>query len=97
MIELKKQNALPEPSIPRSVSPMNAHLEFVKMALAGKQPNANFEYAAEFTEMALLGMVAMTQNGNKIEYDPATMSFKGNKDANRYLYSLYDYRKGFIS
>jgi hypothetical protein len=46
--------------------------------------------------MALLGMVAMTQGGKKIEYDASKMSFKGNKDADRYLTSLYDYRKGFI-
>ncbi|MBQ2722867.1 MAG: hypothetical protein IJF70_08150, partial [Opitutales bacterium] len=86
----------PEKTIERSVSPMNAHLEFVKMCLAGKNPNANFGYASTFTEMALLGMVAMTQGGKKIEYDASTMSFKGNKDADKYLASLYEYRKGFI-
>ena len=96
MIELKKANAFPEKTIERSVSPMNAQLEFVKMCLASKEPNANFGYASTFTEMALLGMVAMTQGGKKIEYDASKMSFKGNKDADRYLTSLYDYRKGFI-
>ena len=96
MAELKKAGAFPQPTLERSVAPRNAHLEFVKMSLAGREPNGNFAYASTFTEMALLGMVAMTQGGKKIEYDASTMSFKGNKDADRYLCSLYEYRKGFI-
>ena len=76
---------------------MNAHLEFVKMAKEGKMPKGNFDYAAPFTEMCLLGLIAMTQNGKKIKYDPATMSCVGNADATRYVKSLYEYREGFIS
>lgn len=97
MIELKKSNALPAPTIERSVSPMNAHLEFVKMIKAGKSPNANFNYAAPFTEMALLGLVAMTQNGKPITFDPVSMTCPGNPDATRHISSLYEYRPGFIS
>ena len=75
---------------------MNAQLEFVKMIKEGKNPNANFNYAAPFTEMALLGLVAMTQNGREIKYDPATMTCIGNADATKWLSSLYEYRPGFI-
>ncbi len=97
MVELKKANVFPEATIERSVSPLNAHLEFVKMAKEGKMPKGNFDYAAPFTEMCLLGLIAMTQNGKKIKYDPATMSCVGNADATRYVKSLYEYRDGFIS
>lgn len=97
MKELTKANAFPKPTIERSVAPGNAHKEFVLNSLAGKQPGSNFEFSGPFSEMTLIGMVAMTQGGKKIYYDPKTMTFKGNKDADRYVRSLYKYREGFIS
>ncbi len=96
MVELKKANAFPEKTIERSVSPVNAHLEFVKHCLQGKNPPANFAYAAPFTQMALLGMVAMTQRGTPIKFDPEAMACPGTPEADKYLTSLYEYRKEFL-
>ncbi len=97
MIELTKAKAFPTPTLERSVSPMNAHKEFVLMTLDGRKPHSNFSYSSKFTEMALIGMIAMTQNGKQLRYNPETMTFKDNKDADKYVRSLYEYRKEFIA
>ncbi len=96
MVELKKAGKLPKPTIARSETPNNAHYEWVKACLAGHQPMGNFDYAAPFTEMALLGTVALFEQGKELEYDPEKMEFKNCPEANKYVRSLYDYKEEFL-
>lgn len=96
MVALKKSGSLPKPSIPRSETPGNAHLEWARACIAGKQPMGNFDYAAPFTEMALLGMVALTQQNREISYIPEKMEFLDCPEANKYVRSLYEYKQEFL-
>jgi len=96
MKELLKSNALPKPTIKRSITPGNPHMEWAKHCLEGKQPPANFNYAAPFTEMALLGMAAICEPKFPLAYDPKTMSFINWPDADKHLSSLYAYNKEFL-
>jgi hypothetical protein len=52
----------------------------------------NFDYAAPFTEMVLLGNVAI-KVGQKIQYDPENMKITNLPDANKYLKT--EYRKQY--
>ena len=96
MKELAKSGALPKKTIARSTAPGNPHLEWVKACLDGKQPMGNFNYAAPFTEMALLGMVAILFPEKELTYKPSTMSFINCPEADRYVKSLYAYNKEFL-
>lgn len=59
---------------------------------SGKQPTANFEYAAPFTEAMLLGNVAI-RTGKRIEYDPSTGTVTDCPEAEVLLRKPY--RRGF--
>jgi predicted dehydrogenase len=96
MKELLKSNALPKPTIKRSEFPNNPFSEWAKACLEGKQPPANFDYAAPFTEMALLGMIALCVPNTELKYMPSKMSFLGCPEADKYVRSLYDYRSEFL-
>lgn len=96
MKELVKSNALPKKTIARSTNPGNPHMEWANACLKGVQPMGNFNYAAPFTEMALLGMIALTQPNKKLVYKPSTMSFINCPDADKYVHSLYAYNKEFL-
>ncbi len=69
--------------------------EFTDSIKAGKKAGSDFSYAADFTETALLGLVAI-QAGTKIKYNAKKMRVTNNKEANKYLMSQYDYKSGFI-
>lgn len=96
MKELLKSKALPKKSIPRSTNPGNPHMEWAMACLAGKQPMGNFNYAAPFTEMALLGMVGILFPGRELNYVPSTLSFANCPEADKYVKSLYAYNKEFL-
>jgi len=96
MVEIMRSGALPKPSIPRSEFQGNPQAEWVDACFAGKQPPANFEYASIFTEMSLLMLVPIFENG-ALEYDDENMIFSNRKSANQYLYSQYEYKKEFIA
>ena len=97
MRDLSKAKALPEKSIARSETPGNPHLEWAKACIAGKQPPANFDYAAPFTEMCLLSMISLSFQNQRLNYDSKTMSFSNCKEADKHIRSLYDYKKVFIA
>jgi hypothetical protein len=62
-------------------------------AAKGKtQTSCPFEYAAQLTEVMLLGMVAL-RAGKKIEYDGAAMRVTNAPQANDYL--TRNYRQGW--
>lgn len=54
---------------------------------------SNFEYAAYFTEIILLGNLAMRVPGENIKWDGPAMKSPNNDKANRYV--THDYRKGY--
>ena len=96
MKELMKGGKLPEKTIPRSVTPGNPFQEWVLACLDGKQPTANFDYAAPFTEMALLGMVALCCPEQELTYIPSKMQFAGCPEADQFVRSQYEYRSEFL-
>lgn len=59
----------------------------------GEMAVSDFEYAAQLTETALLGNVAM-RAARPLEYDAKAMAFTNAPDANQYL--TKEYRKGWI-
>ncbi len=97
MREMAKAGALPAKTIERSVAPNNPHMEWVLACIDGKQPKANFDYAAPFTEMCLLSMISLSFQGEKLNYNQDKMEFTNCKEANAHLRSLYDYNKEYIA
>ena len=96
MVAAMKSKSLPGKTIPRSTAPGNPHREWALACIDGKQPMGNFSYAAPFTEMALLGMIAITQPDRELSYVSESMEFLDCPEANKYVRSLYDYRKEFM-
>ena len=96
MVEMVRSKALPPKSIERSKDANNPHAEWVHACLEGRQCPGGFDYAAPFTEMALLGMIAITQPGKELRYMPRTMEFLDNPEATRQVRSLYDYKQEFL-
>jgi predicted dehydrogenase len=83
----------PEKTIPNS----SGHYQEWIEACKGIEPpkggfTGNFDYAGPFTEMVLLGNVAV-RAGKKIEYDPVNMKITNLPEANKYL--KRDYRRGW--
>lgn len=79
----------PTPTLPRSPG---IHDEWLQGILEHKQPMANFEYAAPFTEAMLLGNLAL-RSGERIEWDSAAMRVKNSAAAQRFVQKQY--RRGF--
>ncbi|MBC2606896.1 Gfo/Idh/MocA family protein [Pelagicoccus albus] len=84
---------LPPKTLPRIKG--GPQKEFANAIREGVMPGSNFDYAAPFTEVALLGNVALFA-GERIYYDPAEMKVSNVKSANKYLYSLYEYNRSFL-
>ena len=96
MIELKKQGRFDAPSrIAESDSKGNPQQEWVNASIAGKQSMSNFDYAAPFTEMALLLTIA-SSCPEPVEYDVKNMKFKNFKEGDKRLNSMYKYNKEFL-
>jgi predicted dehydrogenase len=89
--ELKPK--LPPKTLPRIKG--GPQKEFADAIRAGRQPGSNFDYAARFTEVALLGNVALFA-GERITYNPERMLVTNNWEANKHLESLYDYNEEFL-
>jgi predicted dehydrogenase len=79
----------PAPTLARSPG---VHQEWLDAIVAGKQPLANFEYAAPFTEAMLLGNLAV-RTGQRIDWDAAAMRVTNHEQANALL--TKSYRRGF--
>lgn len=92
--ELQKEKALPEQTLPRVAG---GHFkEWTESIKAGKQPGSNIvEYAADFTGMVMLGVAAMSVEG-ELEFDAKAKQFTNNTEANAFLKSQYAYRKEFL-
>ncbi|VGO19026.1 Gfo/Idh/MocA family protein [Pontiella sulfatireligans] len=59
-------------------------LELVNAIKGGPEPGANFDYAAPFTEIMLLGIIAVN-HGGKIEWDSKKMRITNRPELNQYL------------
>lgn len=95
-IELMKQGKIPPKTIARNKFPYNPQADWANACVADRMPESNFSYAAPFTELVLLSMIACINPGIELEYDSASMSFPNFHDADKYTRSLYDYRKEFL-
>ena len=58
--------------------------EFVRAVKGGPTPGSNFDYAAPFTEVMLLGIIAC-RHGGKIEWDAKNMKITNRPELNVYL------------
>lgn len=98
MVELKKQNLLPKPNLPRAKYVGNPWEEWLDAIIANKPKDslANFDHSAPLVELSLLNICAI-QAGIPLEYDGKNMKFTNASEMNKYLYSLYDYDKSFIA
>jgi predicted dehydrogenase len=82
-----------KPDVPRTIEKSPGHyLEWVEACKGGKPSGGNFDYAGPFTEMVLLGNIAI-RVGQKIEYDPKEMKITNIPDANKYI--KREYRTGW--
>ncbi len=91
--ELRTSRALPAKTLPRVKG--GPFKEFTDAIKANKQSGSAFSYAADFTETALLGLVAI-ETGKTIKYDSKKMRITNNRKANQYLESRYDYNEAFL-
>lgn len=81
----------PEPFIERA--PNNSpYEEWFRAIKGGKPAGSNFDYSAPFTEVVLLGNIAL-RSGSLIEYDAENMLITNNAEANKYLHN--EYREGW--
>ena len=68
------------------------HLEWIAACKGGPPPFSNFDFAAELTEIILLGCVAL-RVGKKLEWDGPKMRATNAPEAARFV--KREYRKGF--
>lgn len=67
--------------------------DWIRCCKEGKEAGSNFTTGGPLAELALLGVIAGTRNGEKLEWDSANTKFKNSEMANRLLQS--DYRQGW--
>jgi hypothetical protein len=80
----------PPQKLPRITT--SHEMNWVDAAKGNTQASSPFEYAAQLTEVMLLGVVAL-RAGRKISYDGANMRITNVADANKYL--TREYRQGW--
>ena len=88
---LAESTPKPKQTLPR-INSQNHELNWADAAKGKAEASSPFSYAAELTEIMLLGVVAL-RAGKKILYDPANMHVTNVPEANQYLQR--DYRKGW--
>lgn len=95
-IELIKNKKIPAKTIPRNKYPFNPQADWAEACVQGRNPESNFSYAAAFSEIALLSMISCIHPGIELKYDAKNMCFPNHHEADKYVRSLYDYRKEFL-
>jgi len=83
-MEIKKSGGLPPKTLPRAIgcNPFKEWIAAIKNE--GPMPGSNFDYAAQLTEMALIGTLVQ-RTGRNIEWDHENMKAKGQPELNRYI------------
>ncbi|MBL9208025.1 MAG: Gfo/Idh/MocA family oxidoreductase [Opitutaceae bacterium] len=69
-------------------------VEWARAIRGGPACGSNFDYAANLTELVLLGVVALRARGF-LQWDSAGMRFPNRPDADRFLLPGYEYRPGW--
>jgi predicted dehydrogenase len=87
--EQHKQTPRPPQSIPR---PKGHYDEWIEACKGGRPASGSFDYAGPFTEVVLLGNLAL-RTGSTIEWDGENMKVTNNKAANDFVRK--EYRKGW--
>jgi len=82
---------MPDPVIPR-IPDGNSYQDWIRSCKDGKPHCANFDYASPFTEVVLLGNLAV-RCGVPIEWDSKNMCVTNAPEANQYV--RREYRKGW--
>lgn len=77
----------PAPTIPR-VPNNSPYEDFIRACKGGPPACSNFDVAGPFTEMVLLGNLAL-RVGKKIEWDPVNMRVKNTPSADQYIHAHY--------
>ena len=95
-VELMKAGKIPAKTIPRNRFPYNPQADWANACVEGRMPESNFEYAAPFTELALLSMISCIHPGRELRYDSKSMSFPNLPEADKFTRSLYSYRSEFL-
>ncbi len=83
MVDYKR----PAQTIPR-VPGNSPHKDFIRACKGGPAPCSNFDISGPFTEMALLGNVAL-RLGKKIEWDPVHLKCPGTPEADAILHPTF--------
>jgi predicted dehydrogenase len=81
----------PATTIPR-VPNNSPYEDFIRACKGGPPACSNFDVAGPFTEMVLLGNLAL-RVGKKIEWDPVNMRVKNTPSADQYIHAHY--RRGW--
>jgi len=82
-----KAYKLPPKTIPRIEG---SHEEnWVKACKGGKPACSNFDYSGPFTEMVLLGSIALRYPGERLQWDGKNVKFTNNREANKYVKPTY--------
>ncbi len=81
-------------TLERSLAQGKPQLELIRAIEQDKVCGSNFDYSVPLTKLCLLGNLALSQPGKVIEWDTATQSVKGNKEANA-LVKRAAYRQGW--
>ena len=95
MIELKKANAFPKQTMPRTKETHQRN--FVDACLEGKKANSDIvSYAGKLNEFVLMGALSAFLSGEELHYDDKLGKFTNNNKANELFMSKYKYRKEFL-
>jgi predicted dehydrogenase len=84
---LMKDYKRPPQTIPR-IAGVSPHLDFIRACKGGVAPCSNFDISGPFTEMALLGNVAL-RLGKKIQWDPVNLKCPGTPEADPILHPTF--------
>jgi hypothetical protein len=81
----------PPETIPR-IPEGNHYQEWIRACKGGKPAGSNFDYSGPFSEMVVLGNLAV-RTGRKIEWDAVDMRVTNVPEANQYVRT--EYREGW--
>ncbi|HOQ04100.1 MAG TPA: Gfo/Idh/MocA family oxidoreductase [Anaerohalosphaeraceae bacterium] len=82
-----KEYKRPERTLPRVTT--SHELDWVQACKEGRQPSASFDYSGPFTEMVLMGNLALFYPGQKLLWDGEAMRVTNVEEANQYVRQPY--------
>jgi predicted dehydrogenase len=88
LIPKSKDEAYQRP--PKTIPRVKGHHEdWIQACKGGKRPGSNFDYGGRLTEVALLGVLAMRMNGQKLLWDAKALKVTNDAEANHYINPPY--------